>query len=120
MIWIVTSQLAQNLMYQQGKSHSGSFKNFNYHAQFLDHHKTDVIESTVHRGFIAILTTYRHLGVLKSLALHFQVSSPLLGPNRLENPYIIIPYVESHINFHRWAPDMASGNTAIPTLLTKC
>ena len=37
-------------MYQQGKSHAGSFYNFNVHVQFLGHHKNDIIKSNVHRG----------------------------------------------------------------------
>ena len=79
-------------MNQQNKSHAGSLKNFNYHAQFLDHHKTDVIESTMHRGFIAILSSYRLLGVLKSLALHFQVSAPLLWAQQMLMPRKFLYY----------------------------
>ena len=37
-------------MYQQGKSHAGSFYNFNFLVQMLGHHKNDVIKSNVHRG----------------------------------------------------------------------
>ena len=45
-------------MYQQGKSHPGSFDNFNFYVHFLGHHKNSVI---ILKKYISILKCNQNL-----------------------------------------------------------